>query len=59
MIIFALIFGGVIFPIALAVFFGLEQHDKAKRQRQGLPPKKYHDITDYDVTTVYTIHHHK
>lgn len=57
-----LVIGGI---VALALIIGfiillaVEQHDKENRQKQGLPPKKYHDITDYDVTTVYTIEHCK
>lgn len=43
----------VIFACVLYV----EQRDKENRRAKGLPPKKYHDITDYDVTTVYTIHY--
>lgn len=33
----------------------LEQKDKEYREENGLPRKRYHDITDYDVYTVYTI----
>lgn len=47
----------IITVIAFIVLIGAEQHDKATRQQKGLPAKKYHDITDHDVTTVYTIHH--
>ena len=32
-----------------------EQRDKEYRQKNNLPAKKYHDITDEDVTTIYTI----
>ncbi len=44
-------------PLSLIVLFAYEHHDKQRREKQGLPPKKYHDITDEDVTTVYTIRH--
>ena len=27
------------------------------RKKNGLPAKKYHDITDYDVTTIDTVRH--
>ena len=47
---FILIFCGVIIPIAMAIFYGMEQHDKVKRKQQGLPTKRYHDITDVDFT---------
>lgn len=53
-----LIFAAV-FVIAIVILLACEQHDKTTRQKNGLPPKKYHDITDYDVTTVYTIHHRR
>ena len=43
-------------PVSLIILLAVEHHDKNKRQKKGLPPKKYHDITDYDVTTVHTIH---
>lgn len=43
--------------LAFIVLLYVEQRDKATRQQKGLPPKKYHDIVDHDVTTVYTIHH--
>lgn len=46
----------VVFMVALLAW---EDHDKRTRAEQGLPPKKYHDITDHDVTTVYTVRHKK
>ena len=58
-IIIGAVIGAVILPVALTIFYALEQHDKTTRERQGLPQKKYHDITDMDVTTVYTINHRK
>ena len=48
----------IITVIAFIVLIGVEQRDKAMRQKNGLPTKKYHDITDHEVTTVYTIRHH-
>lgn len=53
----ALIVSLVALPVLLIVILACQQHDKDRRQREGLPPKKYHDIVDEDVTTVYTIHH--
>ena len=47
----------VLFTVFMTVLLAVEQRDKARRQREGLPAKKYHDITDHDVTTVYTIRH--
>lgn len=55
--IIGLVIGLVILPIAFVVLLAVEQHDKTQRQANGLPARKYHDITDSDVTTVYTIHH--
>lgn len=51
-----IIIGGVILPIAFVILLAVEQRDKATRQKNGQPARKYHDITDSDVTTVYTIH---
>ena len=52
-----IIIGGVILPIFFVIKLAIEQHDKDTREKNGLPPRKYHDIMDYDVTTVYTIEH--
>lgn len=54
--IIGLIIGGLILPIAFVILLAVEQHDKTQRQANGLPARKYHDITDSDVTSVYTIH---
>lgn len=43
--------------IAFAAMLAGEQRDKERRRREGLPPRKYHDINDYDVTTIHTIHY--
>ena len=57
------IIGGVIaaalFVVFMVALLAWEDHDKRTRAEQGLPPKKYHDITDHDVTTVYTVRHKK
>lgn len=45
--------------IGFIVMLAVEQHDKEERRRKGLPPKKYHDVNDYDVTTIYTIEHRR
>lgn len=55
--IIGLVIGLVILPVAFIILLAVEQHDKTQRQANGLPARKYHDITDSDVTTVYTIHH--
>lgn len=47
----------IVTVILFVVILAVEQHDKEKRKKNGLPPKKYHDITDYDITTIETIHH--
>ena len=44
-----------VFAIAVTALLAYEQRDKERRRAQGLPPKKYHDITDYDVTIIDTI----
>lgn len=43
--------------IVYAAILYREQRDKEARKAAGLPSKKYHDINDYDVYTVYTVHH--
>ena len=43
--------------LAFIVLLYVEQRDKERHKAQGLPQKKYHDITDHDVITVYTIEH--
>lgn len=44
-----------VFAIVMAAVIWVEQRDKEQRKAKGLPAKKYHDINDYDVTTVYSI----
>ena len=44
-------------PVLMGIVLYREQKDKEYRQQHNLPAKKYHDITDYDVYTVYTIGH--
>ena len=48
----------VLLVVAFIALLTHEQNDKEWRQKNGLPPKKYHDITDMDVTIVHSIHHH-
>ena len=45
-----------VFVVAIACLYGFEQRDKDRRQREGLPPRKYHDATDNDVNVYYSIH---
>ena len=49
--------GAVLFAIIMVAILAAEDRDKRMREEAGLPPKKYGDITDRDVTTVYTIRH--
>ena len=49
--------GFILIPLVIGIGLYREQKDKEYRQQNNLPPKKYHDITDYDVYTVYTIEH--
>lgn len=55
--IFLGLIGAVLFAIIMVAILAVEDRDKRKREEAGLPPKKYGDITDHDVTTVYTIRH--
>ena len=57
MIIVVAIIAAAVFVAVMAVVLYFEQLDKETRQAQGLPPRKYHDVTDYDITVVDTIHH--
>ena len=54
MIISALI-GLIGIPVVFAIGLYREQKDKEYRQQHNLPVRRYHDITDYDVYTMYTI----
>lgn len=46
-----------VFVVAIACLYGFEQRDKDRREREGLPPRKYHDATDSDdVHVYYSIH---
>ena len=49
---------GILGAVALVIWFAIEQADKDYRQENNLPPRKYHDTTDQDVTIVHTIQHH-
>ena len=40
---------GAIGAIALFTIFGLEIRANNKRIERGEPPKKHHDITDWDI----------
>lgn len=53
--IFTLIFCGIVIPIIAVVWIGAEMHDKESRRQAGLPPKRYHDIVDLDVTYTYNL----
>ena len=47
-----LISSGVLTILAFAILKS-EAKDKAYRAQKGLPPKRYHDITDYEVHDIY------
>ena len=56
------LFFGFILPIIViailcAVHLTREQKDKDYRRENNLPPRRYHDVTDYDVREVYTVHY--
>ena len=44
----------VVLTILCFAVLASEAKDKAYRREHNLPPRKYHDITDYDVHEVYT-----
>ena len=47
----------VLVTLAFIVILYREQREKEYRSANGLPARKYHDITDQDVTIVHTIQH--
>ena len=47
----------VVMVLGIIILLYVEQRDKERRKAHGLPQKKYHDITDNEVMTVYSIHH--
>lgn len=50
-----LIFGlAVLTVIAFIILLVCQQRDQEYRAANGLPPKKYHNVSDYDVNTTYT-----
>lgn len=44
---------GILGVAVFVAWIAYENHDKASRKAKGLPPRKYHDINDYDVETVF------
>jgi len=44
---------GPIFAVIMIIVLVCEQKDKQHRAQQGLPPRKYHDITDYSDLEVH------
>lgn len=53
--IFTLVFCGIVIPIIAVIWIGAEMHDKEYRKQEGLPPKRYHDIVDLDITYTYNL----
>lgn len=45
----------VVTVIGFVVMLAGEQRDKERRQRLGQAPRRYNDITDANITTVYTL----
>jgi len=39
-------------PVSLIILYTAETLENIKRKKQGLPPKKHHDITDFDVIDI-------
>ncbi len=42
---------GFILGIVLVIVYALEIHANNKRIERGEPPKKHHDITDWDIVS--------
>ena len=45
--------------IAFIVLLAAQEHDKQQRKAKGLPPKKYHNISDSDVQSFCVIEHRR
>ena len=43
----------VIFAVVMIIVLYSEEKDKQYRRANGLPPKRYHDITDLDPTDLH------
>ena len=43
----------VIFAVVMIIVLYSEEKDKQYRRANGLPPKRYHDITDLDPTELH------
>ena len=43
----------VVFAVVMIVVLYSEEKDKQYRRLSGLPPKRYHDITDLDPTEMH------
>ena len=43
----------VIFVVGMIVVFYREEKDRQYRCLNGLPPKRYHDVTDLDPTELH------
>jgi hypothetical protein len=43
----------VVFAVVMIVVLYSEEKDKQYRRLSGLPPKRYHDITDLDSTELH------
>lgn len=55
--VFAFIIGIALLVAWVALMLWKDIKDQEYRERNDLPPKKYHGISKYDVTTVYTVVH--
>ena len=54
------IFISVTSIIISVIYIGIIAHehkDKIYRREHNLPPRRYHDINDYDVKEIITIHY--
>lgn len=49
----------ILATVAFIVLLAAQEHDKQTRKAKGLPPRKYHNVSDYDVKSYYVIEHHR
>jgi len=51
------IISGLVFAVVMTIYIAWAEHDKRKRKRQGLPPRKYGcGIVDADTSNMIITH---
>ena len=43
----------LIFPVAITIILTLQTLEDRRRRQEGLPPKKHHNIKDWNIISVY------